>query len=109
MRTFESVYLSLWLWVPLAPLATLVVGIGATFRMSRYRWIAHVLVFAVMLLALPIYLWGRGIVDPTSIEHPGPGDGFGVLLYILFAVLSMISYAVYAVLCRSKLSGRRSV
>jgi hypothetical protein len=64
------------------------------FGLSRRRWILHVSVLAMMLLApfVAIYL---GIIDPTTIQNPGPGDGFALLLYQPELVLSTVMYLIF--------------
>jgi hypothetical protein len=42
----------------------------------------------------------QGIVDPTTIQNPEPGDGLDVLLYLPEMVLSIRIYAVVAIATR---------
>jgi hypothetical protein len=42
-------------------------------------------------------LYFQGIVDPTAIQNPGPGDELDVLLYLPDMVLSVRIYAVVAI------------
>lgn len=49
-----------------------------------------------MLVALPAFIYLNGIVDPTTVERPGPGDGFVVLLYFLVMVLAGLGYSILA-------------
>jgi hypothetical protein len=83
-----------------APVWTATLGTVIHMRMSRRRWIVHVAVLVVMPLAPLLALYLQGIVDPTTIQNPGPGDGFALLLYVPEMVLSFLIYAVVAVVIR---------
>jgi hypothetical protein len=100
MQTLTSFYFSFSGWVPFAPILIVGVAILVTLRMSKHKWIVHALTFAALFLTLPVYIWIGGVLDPTSIENPGPGDGFVVLLYFLALVPMAIGYAIYAWLTR---------
>jgi hypothetical protein len=80
----------------LAPILLAVLGRVVSTRLSSRRWIVHSLVFAAMLFALPALIYFRGLIDPTTIEGPGPGDGGIVLLYLAMLVLSALIYGVIA-------------
>ncbi len=102
MDALRRFYFSLGAWIPFAPLAILIAAIPITVRMSRHRWLGHVLALAAMLLALPAYFLIAGILDPTMIAYPGPGDGFVVLLYGFFLVPAFLLYAAYAWVTRKR-------
>jgi hypothetical protein len=92
-------------WIAFAPFAIVGVAGFVVWRMSRRRWVIHLLTFACLLLALPIYVKGLGILDPSMISYPGPGDGFVVLLYLVNLVPAVIGYSIYAlVTCRRSLA-----
>jgi hypothetical protein len=95
MSDLAKLYMSLFLAMPLSPILILAAAVAVSFRMKRGRWIVHIVAFAAMLLSMPLYLKGRGILDPTSIEYPGPGDGFGVLLWLMFLVPCLVGYGMY--------------
>jgi hypothetical protein len=86
----------------LAPLIIMVAGILITLRMSKRRWVVHLLTFVAMLVALPIYIKVGGILDPSTIEYPGPADGFLVLLYGGLLIPALVVYAGYAWLTRKR-------
>src|SRR6185295_12761385 len=95
MDALTKFYLALFLWMPLSPILILAVAVVVTLRMRRWKWIVHILAVVAMLLSMPLYLIGGGILDPTTIEYPGPGDGIAVLLWLVFLVGSMLGYAIY--------------
>jgi hypothetical protein len=102
METLTRFYSSLAAWIGFTPIFIVGVAIFVTIRMSRYKWIVHVLTFSALLLTLPVYIWIRGILDPTTIEYPGPGEGFIVLIYLFYSVPMIVAYATYAWLTRRK-------
>lgn len=55
-----------------------------------------------MLLALPLYLQFEFLLDPTTIQYPGPGDGFIVLLYLLILVPTIVGYSVFCYVSRCR-------
>jgi hypothetical protein len=102
MAAFTRTYLSLFPWLAFAPVVIATAAILMTLRISRHRWIAHVIAFVALLTALPAYLWIQGILDPTTIDYPGPGDGLVVLLYLFCLVPAILAYSGYAWLTRRK-------
>jgi hypothetical protein len=96
METLIHFYLSLFGWVAFAPIFIISVAIFVTLRMSKHKWIVHLLTFAAFLFTMPVYIWIGGILDPSTIEGPGPGDGFVVLFYYFNSLLMAIFYAGYA-------------
>jgi hypothetical protein len=98
MSGFVRAYFSYGVLITLVlPVLIVVTGAIVTRRMSRYRWVIHVLTFVGVFVALPVYIWVGAILDPTSLELPGPADGFVYLVCLLVAISSIIGYAVYAV------------
>jgi hypothetical protein len=87
---------SLLPWVIFSPLLVVVLACSVTQFMKKGRWIVHILAFAAMILPMPIYLHVQFVLDPTSIEYPGPGDAIGFFLWLFLMVLSIIVYAAYA-------------
>ena len=87
---------SLLPWVIFSPLLVVVLACSVTQFMKKGRWIVHILAFAAMILPMPIYLHAQFVLDPTSIEHPDPGDGIAFFLWLFLLVLSIIVYAAYA-------------
>jgi hypothetical protein len=102
MDAVRRFYFDLGPWIALAPIVILIAGVGGTLRMSRHRWLGHVVTAAGMLLTLPAYVWIGGVLDPTTIDYPGPGDGFLVLLYGFFLMLALSLYAAYAWVTRRR-------
>jgi hypothetical protein len=74
-------YQSLFVFLPFAPPVLAVLGGIISLRLSRRRWIVHTITFVAMLLALPIYIHFLGVLEPASVQYPGPGDAFVALLY----------------------------
>jgi hypothetical protein len=91
MDKLLSMSLSL-IW--LAPIWLAVLGATISLRLSQRRWILHVSVLAMMLLAPFAAIYLQGIIDPTTIQNPGPGDGFVLLLYLPELVLSAVVYLI---------------
>ncbi len=85
---------------PFAPLLIVPAAIVMTARISRVRWMAHVLTLVALLVAGPVCIWLQGILDPTTIKYPGPGEGLGVLLYLFNLVPATLIYSGYAWLTR---------
>jgi hypothetical protein len=88
----NAMFGSIWL----APIFLAILGCVLSARLSSRRWVLHSLVFAAMLFVLPAFIFFQGIVDPTTIDGPGPGDGGIVLLYLAMLVPSAIAYATIA-------------
>jgi hypothetical protein len=80
-----------------APVWFATLGTVIHMRMSRRRWIVHIAVLVVMLFAPISAVYLQGIVDPTTIQNPGPGDGLALLLYLPEMVLSFLIYGVIAI------------
>ncbi len=102
MAAFTRIYLSLFPCVAFAPLVIVIASALITLRISAYRWIAHVLTFVALLVTLPLCVWLQGRLAPSTIEYPGPGDGFVLLLYLFFLVPAVLFYAGYAWFTRRK-------
>ncbi|NGX94377.1 MAG: hypothetical protein G4V63_03800 [Candidatus Afipia apatlaquensis] len=64
----------------LVPILLAALGVVVSSRVSSGQWIVHSLVLAAMALMLPAALYLQGVIDPTTVEYPGPGDGFMVFL-----------------------------
>lgn len=83
-----------------APVWIATLGIVIQMRMSRRRWIVHIAVLVAMLFAPISAVYLQGIVDPTTIQNPGPGDGLAILLYLPEMTLSFLIYAAVATASR---------
>src|ERR1700761_2224736 len=94
-------FMSLWL-IWLTPIWVAVLGGTTSLHLSRRRWIVHVVVFAIMLLAPFAAIYLQGIIDPTSIENPGPGDGLALLLYAPELLLAVVLYSIFAFATRQR-------
>jgi hypothetical protein len=57
-------------------------------RLPRRRWVIHACVVSALLLVPFAAIYLQGVLDPSTIQNPGPGDGFALLLYIPVMVLS---------------------
>ena len=95
-KLFASFLILIWF----APVWIATLGTLIHVRLSRRRWIVHVAVLAAMLFAPISAVYLQGIVDPTTIQNPGPGDGLALLLYLPEMVLSFLIYAVIAIAIR---------
>lgn len=82
------------IWI--APVFFAALGVVLSSRLSNGRWIIHCFVFATMPLVLPAAIYFQGIIDPTTVEYPGPGEGFLVLVYLMMMTASAFYYAAFA-------------
>lgn len=70
----------------------------------------HSLVIAAMLFVLPAFIFFQGVIDPTTIDGPGPGDGGIVLLYLamlLHLAMLLPSAIAYAIIARASYRERK--
>src|SRR5262245_35304588 len=74
-----------------SPLLIATAAVMAARRVSKGRWLIHLCAIALMLSALPIFVW------LTHMEESGPGDGFLVWSYVLLLLSTIVFYAAYAV------------
>ena len=106
MSSLASTYFSLQPALLFLPFLIVVIAMVAVRRMRTRKWIAHALAFSAMFLAVPVYVEIGAILDPYSVELPGPLDGLFYLVCMCIAVLTMIGYticlAVLAVLSRRR-------
>lgn len=102
MQTPAHYYFALLGCVVMAPLVMMMAGIFKTLRMSRHKWMVHVITFCAMVFALPAAIWIGGVLDPTTIEYPGPGEGFAALAYVFCLMPCALLYSVYAWCTRTK-------
>jgi hypothetical protein len=79
-----------------SPFIIMFIAMMAARWIKRGRWLVHTLAVAAMVASMPIYLHIEGVLDPSSIEYPGPGVGFGILLWLFCLVTALILYAAYA-------------
>ena len=96
LQPVERLFSVIWGWIWLIPILVTLVGGVLAQRAQGRRWIIHMCVFGCMLVALPAFIYLNGIVDPTTVESPGPGDAFVVLFYLLVMVLAGLGYSVFA-------------
>lgn len=97
----SKLFLNLWPWTWLLPIVLCGSAISLARRLSRGRWLLHFAVVLLMLAMLPLPIYLQGLADPTTIEHPGPGDGFAFLLYIMALISSLVAYLLAAWVIRS--------
>jgi hypothetical protein len=91
-RLFQKMMGLVWL----APIVIALIGVQIASQMQGRRWPVHVGVFGSLLATLPAAVYLQGIIDPTTVEAPGPGDGFAVLAYFILMVPISISYSIFA-------------
>jgi hypothetical protein len=87
-------------FLPLVPIAISVSGIAIASRVSRWRWLIHILSVIAMLLAPLLSIHLREIADPSLVEAPGPGDGLMLLFYLPVLAICLLAYGVAAVRLR---------
>jgi hypothetical protein len=91
------------------PLLVAVCGALLTHRLHRTKLLVHILVIAAILVAPLLAVYVEGILDPTTVEYPGPGEGLFLFVYLFTAVPSLLGYLVF-VICNAVLTiqGKRS-
>lgn len=92
-------YNALFVFVPFAPVLIALSAGAISFR-SRRRWLIHIGAFVATTVALPVYLRVQALLDPTTVNYPGPGDGFIVLLYLFYLLPSLIGYVIFCYVSR---------
>jgi hypothetical protein len=103
MQMLTRVALALSHIILLVPPPIIVIaGAFATMRMSKRKWVVHLVVFTALFFSFPLYIWIESKLDPTSIEYPGPGDGLAFLFYLFLLLPSALVYSVYAWFSRTK-------
>jgi hypothetical protein len=95
-------YISLFGFVPFAPPVLAILGGITSLQLSRRRWIVHTITLVAMIFALPIYIYFLGVLEPTSIQYPGPGDGFVALLYLVILLPTTLVYSVFSFFTRTR-------
>jgi hypothetical protein len=83
----------------LSPVFIGAIGIVVTQLMKRHKWPIHILACTAMIASMPLYQHISGILDPTLIEGPGPGDHLVVGMWVDVLVVSLILYAAYILGC----------
>jgi hypothetical protein len=96
LQPVARLFAILWGWIWIIPIFVSIVGGVLALRAQRRRWIIHMCVFGCMLSALPAFIFLNGIIDPTTVEGPGPGDAFVALFYLLVMVLVGLGYSIFA-------------
>jgi phosphotransferase system glucose/maltose/N-acetylglucosamine-specific IIC component len=91
-KLFSHLLALIWL----APVLFAALGVVLSSKLRSGKWIVHGLVFAAMLLALSFATYLGGVLDPTTIEYPGTGEGFGIVLYLIMMIASALYYAAFA-------------
>jgi uncharacterized membrane protein YjjB (DUF3815 family) len=102
MHTTARLYLALFPFLPFAPFAVAIVAGCIAAQMSKRKWIVHSFAVAPLFLAFPSYILTQGIIEPTTIQYPGPGDGLVLLLYVINLLPTLLIYSTYAWFTRSK-------
>lgn len=87
-------------FLPIAP-PVIVLSAGLLSRLvSRGKWMVHIAAFVATILVVPLFIRIQALIDPTTIQYPGPGDGFILILYALLWFPSAIGYAIFCYLSR---------
>ncbi|HEY2529597.1 MAG TPA: hypothetical protein VGJ20_16895 [Xanthobacteraceae bacterium] len=74
MQTLAHYYFALFGCVAIAPLVIMMAGIFTTLRMSRQKWMVHLISYCAMVFAVPAAIGIGDSLDPTTDEYPGPGE-----------------------------------
>lgn len=91
-----KLYFQFWPLIWLTPILIVAFGVILSRRLTRGRWLIHALVFAALILALPGSIYLQGLLDPTTIDAPGGGEGFVVLLYVVVLIPAAVYYGIFA-------------
>lgn len=97
----SKLYSFLWPWTWLWPIVVCGLAAPLARRLTRGRWPLHVTVVLLMLAGIPSSIYLQGLADPTTIDGPGPGDGFVVLVHVFTLIVSLVLYLLAAWLIRS--------
>jgi hypothetical protein len=82
-----------------------VCGALLALRLRWTKWLVHFVVIA-MIPVVPLFaVFIEGILDPTTVEYPGPGEGLLLLVYLFTAGPSVIGYLIFVV-CNAVLTMR---
>jgi hypothetical protein len=95
-------YISLFDLLPFAPPVLAVLGGITSLQLSRQRWIVHTITLVTMVLTLPIYIHFLGVLEPSSIQYPGPGDAFVAMLYVVILLPTALVYSVFSFFTRTR-------
>jgi len=74
-----------------------VCGALLALRLHRTKWLVHFVVIAAILLAPLLAVYIESILDPTTVEYPGPGEGLLLFVYVFTAVPSLLGYLVFVI------------
>ncbi len=75
-----------------------VCGALLALRLHWTKWLVHFVVIAAVLVAPFFSVYIENIVDPTTVEYPGPGEGLLLFAYPFTAVPSPLGYLVFVIL-----------
>jgi hypothetical protein len=75
-----------------------VCGAFLAFRLHWTRWLVHFVVITSVPVAPIFFVFIEGIVDPTTVDYPGPGEGLALLFYLLTAIPSLLGYLAFVVM-----------
>lgn len=74
-----------------------VCGAHLALRLRRTKWLVHFVVIATILVAPLVAVSIEGILDPTTVEYPGPGEGLLLLVYLFTAGPSLLGYLIFVI------------
>src|SRR5690348_10852143 len=79
------------------PALVAVCGAVLALRLRRTKWLVHLVVIAAVLVAPFFAVYVEGLLDPTTLQYPGPGDGLALLFYLFNAVPSLLGYLAFVI------------
>lgn len=89
--------ITLFTMLMIFPPLVAVCGAILALRLHWTKWLVHFVVFSAVLVAPFFWVYIESIVDPTTVQMPGPGEGPALLGYLFTAVPSLLGYLVFVV------------
>lgn len=97
-------YLDLFSFLPLAPPVLAALGTLVYLRLPQHRWVVHAVTSLAMVFAFPCYVYFLGVLDPSSIQYPGPGDAFIWMAYLVVLLPTALVYWLVSSFTRNRLT-----
>jgi hypothetical protein len=74
-----------------------VCGALLALRLRWTKWLVHFVVIATIPAAPLFAVFIEGVLDPTTVEYPGPGEGLLLLVYLFTAAPSLLGYLIFVI------------
>jgi hypothetical protein len=93
----QRMIITLFTTLIIFPLLVAVCGALLALRLHWTKWLVHFVVIDAILVAPLFAVYIEGILDPTTVDYPGPGEGLLLFLYLFTAVPSLLGYLVFVI------------